>query len=265
MELTHVPENIKRLTDGKPYETDDTGMSGSRVMLFGDCVLKIVKSRKENRETIRMMKWLRGKLPVPEVICFEEDEEYQYLLMTRMKGRMACDAEYLEKPEKLVRLLAEALRIVWSVDVSDCPRTRDTDAELREARYRVENGLVDMDNTDPGTFGEGGFRDPEELLEWLENNRPSSYEPVLSHGDFCLPNIFLEDGRISGFIDLGFTGAGDMWRDLALCRRSLMCNLDGTYGGKVYPPFDTDLLFRELGIEPDNKRLRYYALLDELF
>ncbi|MGN0355627.1 MAG: phosphotransferase [Muricoprocola sp.] len=31
----------------------------------------------------------------------------------------------------------------------------------------------------------------------------------MSHGDFCLPNVFFKDGRVEGFIDLGDTGVGD--------------------------------------------------------
>ena len=64
---------------------------------------------------------------------------------------------------------------------------------------------------------------------------------------------------------LGDTGIGDKWRDIALCYRSLKHNFDGSYGGKVYPDFDPDMLFEALEIEPDWEKLRYYILLDELF
>lgn len=260
----NIPENIKRLIDGKNYDADNIGMSGSQIMIFDDMVLKIVKYRKENEDTVQMMRWLSGKLPVPRVICYERDAEHQYLLMSRVSGRMSCDEYYLEHPKELITLLAEALKILWSIDISDCPRNRDIDTELKEAEYRVDNRLVDLDNVEPPTFGEGGFKNPKELLEWLKNNRPD-YEPVLSHGDFCLPNIFIENGKISGFIDLGDAGAGDKWRDIALCYRSLKHNFDGTFGGKVYPDFNPDMLFDALEIEPVPEKLRYYILLDELF
>ena len=259
-----IPDSIKSLVDGKPYVSDRIGLSGSGILLFDDSVLKIAPFREENDRTIQMMKWLEGKIPVPRVLCYEKDADHQYLLMSRVPGKMSCDDDYLEHPKELLALLAEALELLWSVDISDCPRSRDIDTELREARYRVENGLADREHTEPGTYGEGGFRDPEELLEWLEENRPDN-EPVLSHGDFCLPNIFLENGRISGLIDLGTCGAGDKWKDIALCYRSLQHNFDGTYGGKVYPDFHPDALFDALGIEPNREKLRYFILLDELF
>ena len=43
MNDANLPEGIRRLIAGKPYRMDDMGMSGSRIMLFDDCVLKIVR------------------------------------------------------------------------------------------------------------------------------------------------------------------------------------------------------------------------------
>ena len=58
-------------------------MSKAKVMIFDDYVLKIEKISKQNDETVEVMRWLEGKLPVPKVICYEKDDEYQYLLMSR--------------------------------------------------------------------------------------------------------------------------------------------------------------------------------------
>ena len=262
--MEHLPETIQKRIAGKAFRTNDVGLSGAKVMVFEDCVLKIAPYQKKNEETVAVMRWLAGKLPVPQVLCYESDAERQYLLMSRVTGQMACDAYYMERPKELVARLAKALNMLWRVDVSDCPRHRTIDAELNEARYRVENHLVNMENAEPATFGPSGFKDPEDLLNWLEHNRPS-YEPVLSHGDFCLPNIFLDGGKISGFIDFGATGVGDKWRDIALCWRSLRWNAEGVYGGKVYPDIRSDMLFDALGIAPDPEKLKYYLLLDELF
>ncbi|MBQ7990142.1 MAG: aminoglycoside 3'-phosphotransferase [Oscillospiraceae bacterium] len=254
-----LPESIRRIVEGRSYVPDHTGKSGSEIRIFDDMVLKIVPNGAEIEDTVRMMKWLEGKIPAPRVIACERDDGYCYLLMSRVKGRMSCDRSYLEHPKELLTILADALKMLWSVDIADCPCMRDPDSELKAAGYRVEHGLVDLD-----TFGEGGFEDPKALLEWLTANKPD-HEPVLSHGDFCLPNIIIEDGKISGFIDLGDSGVGDKWRDIALCYRSLKQNFDGTYGGKVYPDFDPDMLFEALGTEPDRDKLNYYLLLDELF
>ena len=265
MEGYNIPDNIMKLIEDKPYEVNEIGMSGSKIMIFDDMVLKIEKCRKENRESVEMMRWLEGKIPAPRVIAFEEDGEYQYLLMTRVTGEMSCSDYYFEHPDKLLKILADTLNMLWKVDISDCPGIRDLDADLKEAKYRVDNNLVDLVNVEPTTYGEKGlFKNPEELYQWLVDNRPK-YEPVLSHGDFCLPNIFIENGKLSGLIDVGDTGEGDKWKDIALCYRSLKHNFDGTYGGKVYPDFNPDKLFEALGIEPDWDKIKYFILLDELF
>lgn len=260
----NLPDKISELINGKEGSIDRIGMSESTVIAYDDMVLKIEKFNEKTAETVSMMKWLDGKIPVPKVIAYETFDGKSYLLMSRIMGKMSCDKYYLEHPDELIELLVQGLKMLWNVDISDCNRVRDLETELQEARYRVENNLVDLERTEPETFGEGGFESPVQLLEWLEENKPAC-EPVLSHGDFCLPNIFLKNGKVSGFIDLGDTGIGDKWRDISLCYRSLKHNFDGTFGGMVYSDFDPDMLFEKLGVEKNNEKLRYYILLDELF
>ena len=77
-------------------------------------------------------------------------------------------------------------------------------------------------------------------------------------------NVFFENGKVSGFIDLGDAGIADRWYDIALGYRSLKHNADGTYGA-YYADVHPDDLFKKLGIEPDWERIKYYILLDELF
>ena len=264
VENLNLPENIKNFIKDKTYTLDTIGMSGNMVLLFEDMVLKIENDVVSAAEQEKMMRWLEGKLPVPQVLAYEATEEKAYLLMSKIGGKMSCDNYYLEHPHELLEALACGLKMLWQVDVTGCPCRRDLDVVLKEARNWVENGLVDLDNVEETTFGEGGFESPKHLLEYLESHRPT-FEPVFSHGDYCLPNVFLEDGQVKGFIDLGRAGISDKWNDIALCYRSLKHNFDGTYGGKVYEDFNPDMLFEKLGIEPDWDKINYYLLLDELF
>ena len=264
MKQMNIPSKIKSFIDNKPYTFDDIGMSGNQVLLFEDMVLKIEEKTEVVERQVQMMQWLGGKVPVPKVIAYEVENEKSYLLMSKVGGVMSCDTYYLEHPQELLKALATGLKMLWEVDVKDCPVVRDEEVVLKDARERVEKDLVDVEDAEPTTFGQGGFESPEQLLEWLENHRPS-FEPVLSHGDFCLPNVFLKDGQVNGFIDLGRSGVGDKWNDIALCYRSLKHNFDGTYGGKVYEDFNPDMLFEKLGIEPDWDKIKWYLLLDELF
>jgi kanamycin kinase/aminoglycoside 3'-phosphotransferase-3 len=184
--------------------------------------------------------------------------------MTKVPGEMACAEKYLKDPDLLTSILAEGIQMLWNVDINNCPYVRDLEKKLRIAEYKVENNLVDTENAEPDTFGRNGFKDPTHLLEWLYQNKPKE-ELVFSHGDFCLPNIFIANGKISGYIDLGRTGIADKWQDIALCYRSLLHNFAGKYTGKRYQGFSADMLFEKIGIMPDWDKIRYYILLDELF
>ena len=259
-----LPETIRALTAGKAYSTDSIGKSGSEVRCYEDMVLKIEPRQERFAQDVAMLRWLRGKMPVPLVLAAEQTEKQQFLLMSRIKGEMACAAPYMQEPEKLVEMLARALKRLWTVDIKTCPKHRTLEADLKEAEERVAQGLVNVDDVEPETFGPGGFKDPAALLKWLEENVPEE-EPVLSHGDFCLPNVFFADGKLSGFIDLGDCGISDKWRDIALCHRSLRHNFCGKYAACPREDFDPDLLFEKLGIAPNWEKIRYYVLLDELF
>ena len=260
-----LPEKIRSLIADEHYTTDEIGMSGSSVLIFDKQILKIQESNEEAENEYRMMRWLKGRLPVPEIYAHEVSDGRSYLLMSKCGGKMACDSEYMEDPEKLCKLLADGLQKLWSVDISGCPSDLSLPHKLEMAKSNIENGLVDVEKVEPDTFGENGFRDPAELLQWLYDNMPAE-EPVLSHGDFCLPNLFGSQEHAAGYIDLGRTGIADKWCDIALCYRSLSHNYSGKYsGGHVYSGYDDRMLFRELGLAPDWEKLRYYILLDELF
>lgn len=258
-----IPASILAMVPGGTWKENNTGMSGSKVWMFPDAVLKAEPEWEETKTAAAMLRWLQGRLPVPQILAEETCDGINYLLMSRLPGKMACDEVYMRDPGRLVKLLAKAMKLLWAVDISGCPVDQRLDEKLRHAAYRVEHGLVDVDNVEPETFGEGGFRDPAHLLEWLDENRPEE-ETVLSHGDFCLPNLFFDGDALTGFIDLGRCGIADRWQDIALCWRSLCHNFDGRYG-VAYPGFDPMLLFDELGIQPDWEKIRYYILLDELF
>ena len=261
---TALPEAIARRVAGKPYRADGVGLSRAEVRDYGDCVLKIEPIGEEARNAARTMRWLQGRFPAPRVLETVEQEGMSFLLMTRVRGAMACDARWMSRPSALVDLLAQALHALWALDIGDCPASSGLDAKLRDAARAVARGDVDVEHTEPETFGPGGFRDPADLLRWLTDNRPEE-TLVCSHGDFCLPNVFLEEGCVAGLIDWGRAGVCDRWQDIALCWRSLRHNAAGAYGGAVYSDVDADSLFSALGVAKDEEKLRYYLLLDELF
>ncbi len=262
----HVPETIRKYIDNQEYSEDNVGMSDSRVLIFQDKVLKIQKRTSETDNENNMAKWLENSIPVPKILAYCVESETAYTLMSKITGKMLCDETYLNNPKTLIHIAAEGMKLLWNTDISDCPyKVSRLEERLKEARYNVENGLVDEDNVEPETFGPGGFSNPMELLCWLEHNRPEE-DIVLTHGDFCLPNIFANEDRLSGFIDIGKMGPADRWQDVAIALRSLKHNFDGIFATGVQRfDFEPKMLLDELGIEMDEEKNRYYMLLDEFF
>lgn len=258
------PDEINKYIEGREYRIDSIGKSGSKVLCFDDMILKIERQSEEADNEYCMLKWLYSKLPVPKIIDFHRMKDFNYLLMSRIDGEMACSENLLRRPEVLLKALAEGLKMLWQVDVGSCPYMSNLDNKLRLAAVRVNEGLCDTDDAEFGTYGPGGFKNPEALLQWLINNRPEE-QLVFSHGDYCLPNIFIKNGKISGFIDLGRSGAADIYQDIALCVRSLKNNYSGIYDGVNRGNFNADLFFKELDVIPEWDKIRYYILLDELF
>ncbi|MCI8623843.1 MAG: aminoglycoside 3'-phosphotransferase [Provencibacterium sp.] len=262
----NIPERIRQLTAGRPFTADTVGMSGAQILCFEDRVLKLEAISDESDHEREMLAWLEGKLPVPKILCAESRDGQNFLLMSRMEGETACSPRMLDDPGTLVKRLAEALRALWLLDTAGCPNPAYStlDHKLRLAERRVSAHLCTLEDAEPETYGEEGFSSPEELLDWLKAHRPQE-NLVFSHGDFCLPNIFLFPQGGSGFIDLGRSGLADAYQDIALCYRSLKHNFGGKHGGKAHPGFSPERLFEELELSPDWEKIRYYTLLDELF
>ena len=257
-----MPEALKEKIGDRPCQMDNVGLSDSQVICFDDMILKIENSGEEPDNEYRMMTWLRGKLLVPDVLHFEKTGGKNYLLMSRVPGDMLCSLIEYEDHKTVARLAADGLRSLWSVGITDCPNDCTLEPKLKLAEKLVKTNLCSMERIREVSGGEE-FKSPAEVLCWLEENRPEE-ELVFSHGDYCMPNIFVKDSSVSGFIDLGRSGTADKYQDISLCYRSLRDNYRGRYGGRVYKDFRPEILFDELGITPDWEKVRYYMLLDAL-
>lgn len=260
-----IPSRIMNRISGLTWDVDTMGQSGSAIMLFDKMVLKIQGVSRSSINEIVLLNWLDGKLPVPAVIEAETLYDTSYLLMSRLPGEMACSHDNMKNMDRTVRALADGLKMLWDIDTSACPCTNTVADKLIQGKYSVENDLVNVDAFEPETLSSGGFSDVPDLYRYLDENRPCE-DRVFAHGDFCLPNVFISGGYVSGFLDWGNGGIADRWQDIALCARSLKHNYleQGGHSDADFQKYRS-LLFYVLGIEPDEEKIRYYTLLDELF
>ena len=264
-DLNRLPKKISDRVEGLTWRLDKIGMSNSTILLYANMVLKIEKVSRTSVNEKMLLEWLDGKLPVPEIIEHIIQDEYSFLLMSGMSGEMACSNESMHGLERTVRALASGLKMLWQIDISNCPCSDVVSQKLMQVQENIGNNILDIGDFAPEVLGSFEFEDISHLYNYLDQNRPKC-DMVFSHGDFCLPNVFVSGSEITGVIDWGNGGIADRWQDIALCVNSLRrnCMEYGLHGEEEYQRYER-LLFSEIDIEPCEEKMSYYILLDELF
>ena len=190
------------------------------------------------------MSWLQGKLNVPSVICFHEECETQYLVMTQIVGVSGIHQCAMNDIPTLMREFAFGLREIHSMSMDSCPLDWRMERYFSWAEGLIEAGALDsqISTGKTRTF----LRD--ELCS-MKSGLPGE-DLVFTHGDYCLPNILIHDGRLSGIIDWGYAGVGDRYRDFVAAYYTIRRNL----GAEWVPVF-----FEEYGLQGlDRDKLMAY-------
>ena len=194
------------------------------------------------------MSWLQGRLSVPRVVCFHEENNTQYLLMTRIAGVSGIHEDARTNIPGLLRMFAHGLREIHAISVDSCP------LDWRFERYFAwVTGLIDSGVLD-GQIPKGGARNVlrAELASIRADLPPEDL--VFTHGDYCLPNVMILNGHLSGYIDWGYAGIGDRYLDFVAAYYTIRRNL-----GAEWVP----LFFREYGQELDQAKLSLYQRIHD--
>ena len=201
------------------------------------------------------LKWLSGKIKVPEIIICETENNIEYLITKSLDGEMLCSEFYLTNENwKLgIPVLVECLKELYNVDIENCPFDVSLNYKLKLIKYNIDNNLIDTNNISSNIIEK--FKTPENIYKYLIENKFEE-ELCFTHGDLSLPNIFVYKNNFSGFIDIGESGVADKWFDLAI----LVKTLERNYGKESVEAF-----FEELGIEKNKFKIEYYLLMIELY
>jgi kanamycin kinase len=198
------------------------------------------------------MVWAAAYLPVPVVVAVERLEGVTVLLTEALPGHDATRPEWQSDLPALVRALGRGLRAFHdAVGEEWCPFRFDIARALAHVEERVR-----ADDIDPAGFHrEHAHLTPAAALAELESLTPGDEDLVVCHGDYCAPNVLLQDGVVTGFVDLGELGAADRWWDVAVGAWSVGWNF-----GEALEP----LFYEGYGIAPDPTRTRFFRLLYDL-
>jgi aminoglycoside 3'-phosphotransferase-1 len=256
---TPLPDALRAALDGYTHAPVLDGEAGAEVFRLAatgrpPLYLKCGAGRVADDVTAEAARlvWLAGRLPVPEVRQFVRVPDRAFLLSTALPGRTAYDC-LVAQPERLAEIVgavARFLRTLHALPLADCPFHAGHAFRLADARRNVAAGLVPVpDDADAGWS-------PAPVLARAEAMLPLGFERVVTHGDFSLGNVLVEDGRVTGCIDVGRLGAADPYQDLAILWENL-----GEFGAGAQ-----HTLFEAYGIAaPDERRIEFHLCLDELF
>jgi aminoglycoside 3'-phosphotransferase II len=260
--LGALPAPVAELIAGHEVEPISIGRSAATTARVrraeGDWILKIQPVDPLDTSVVgeaERMRWLVDHVAVPEVVAAGADDGVEWLLATARPGSDATRPEHGMDAERLVRTLADGLRLFHErVPVAGCPFDATTDTAIAAALARVDAGRVDETDFQPLHLGMSAT----ELFEVMVASRPEGDdELVVLHGDYCVPNVILDEGAITGYVDLGRSGIGERHRDVAIAARSIADNFGGHAVG---------LFVDAYGLErPDLARLDFFVMLDEFF
>ena len=181
-----------------------------------------------------------------EVVEYTTEREYDFLLTRAVSGEDCTHAEYLSDPKRLARTTGTLLRALHEISPAACPVTDRVSEyiDLAETNYST-------DNFDKSHFPDSfGYRSANEAYAVLEEGKHLLRSDTLIHGDYCLPNVMLENWQLSAFIDLDHAGIGDRHIDLFWGAWTLGFNL----GTDAYANIFFDAYGRDK-IDPDALRV----------
>jgi aminoglycoside phosphotransferase len=197
--------------------------------------------------------WLEGKFPIPKIIFYEQLGDFEFLCLTELQGKTL--EYYFDKieTEKIVKQYAKSLKRLHSIKIDKNALVQDLELKILKAKFNLENELVDFSELQT----ENKTCSPNELFTKLLSLKPSDYELVFTHGDYCFDNIIFDNDNLSGFIDIGNGGIADKYQDIALAVRNIQDNFSLDI---------VEIFYKVYGLDKPNKnKIEFYILLDEFF
>lgn len=171
-----------------------------------------------------------------EVLCYIPGDR-DWLLTAAVAGEDCLHEAYLMNPKRLCDIMACELRKLHEMDHTGCPVADRTAEYLAGAEQRYRTGQYNTSGF-PDSFG---HRSAKEAYDVLAAGKDALQSRVLLHGDYCLPNIILNDWKLSGFIDVGSGGIGDRHIDIFWGVWTLWFNLKtNQYRGRFLDAYGRD-------------------------
>ena len=194
-----------------------------------------------------LTRYFHSKKLSAQVLEYVTTDDRDWLLTRAIPGEDCTFPRYCDDPRRLCDTTATLLRQLHEESTVNCPVANHSDEYLDCVFRNRQAGFCDLT-----LFPENDwvFSSPEEAWNTVETYGHYLKNDTLLHGDYCLPNILLDNWNFSGFIDVGRGGTGDRHVDIFWGVWTLFFNLKTTaYCSRFLDAYGRDR------IEPDLLRL----------
>jgi len=251
VELSTFPTDLQLLLNGASVY-DTSGCSGASTIFIdrdNGYFLKSASKGELERE-VTMTRYFYGKGLATEVLSYISDER-DWMLTAKLHGDDGSTAMYIEQPERLCDIFAERLVMLHSEGTEGCPISNATEHYIASAKRNFQMGTYDKSHF-PDSWG---YSSATEAMNVIEAHGHLLETNTLLHGDYCLPNIILNNWQFSGFIDLLYGGVGDRHFDIFSATKTLARNLHtNKYQDRFFDAYGRNKI--------DRDRLRVVAALE---
>lgn len=199
-----------------------------------------------------VLTWLKNKkVTVPEVLGYHESKNngIVFLFLSALEGTTAQRVTNLNK-DAIVKIAAEGLKTFHLISKNGSKKLRTLDDDLDFIKSCLKHNLIKSEDFKKENEG----KTPKEVYLYLMKYKSRFSDDVIVHGDYCLPNIIINDNKF-GFLDLADCGLGDPYKDFSAIEGSISRN----FGDKW-----VDIFFKYYGIKKVNKfKIEYFKLIDQ--
>ena len=183
------------------------------------------------------------------VLFYQTIGDNDYLITEKVLGEDCT--HYFYDPERLCDCIATNLRKLHDQSIADCPIKDRITSYIGAVHDGHAKGKYEHDLFK----GLWEFSSVQAAWDAAKEGIQNLESKTLIHGDYCLPNIILNNWKLSGFIDLGRGGVGDRHIDVLWGIWTLKYNL-GTakYTERFIDAYGRDMI--------DSEKLRCIAAME---
>ncbi len=210
IDYSEYPSSLQEYIKNATLYDSSCSKEAKVIFIDKDEGLFLKKAQKGALEKEALMADYFHKKGLGEKVLSYVSEENDYLLTKRVKGEDCTFKTYLENPKKLCDTIAQRLLMLHKTSFDDCPVKNRNESYVQLVEENYKKGFYDTSLfTD-----EWQIKDKTEAYKFAMENKKYLKNDTLLHGDYCLPNIILDNWQFSGFIDLGNGGVGDRHIDI---------------------------------------------------